>query len=50
MSKRFLLATAVATLALAGAARAQESAVTRAVDAAKRFGSTTITVVAEAGL
>ena len=50
MLRRLLLATAIGTLAVAGATRAQESAATKAVEAAKQFSGSAITVVAEAGL
>jgi multiple sugar transport system substrate-binding protein len=48
--QRLLLATAVGTLVVAGAAHAQDGAAAKAVEAAKQFSGSTITVVAEAGL
>jgi multiple sugar transport system substrate-binding protein len=45
-----LLAMTVSTLATMGAASAQESAAAKAIEAAKQFSGSEITVVAEAGL
>lgn len=50
MLRNALLALTAGTLAAVGAAEAQESAATKAIEAAKQFAGTTITVTAEAGL
>ena len=50
MLRNALFAVTVGTLATAGAAKAQESAAAKAIEAAKQFGGSEITVVAEAGL
>ena len=50
MSRMLLLTTAVVALIGASAARAEEDAAAKAVEAAKAYAGTTITVTAEAGL
>ena len=50
MLRNALFAATVGTLATVGAANAQESAAAKAIEAAKQFAGTTITVTAEAGL
>ena len=50
MLRNALFAVTVGTLATVGAAKAQESAAAKAIEAAKQFAGTTITVTAEAGL
>ena len=50
MLRNALFAVTVGTLATVGAANAQESAAAKAIEAAKQFAGTTITVTAEAGL
>ena len=50
MLKRLIFGAAVALVAGTVAAQAQEGAASKAVEAAKQYSGTTITVVAEAGL
>jgi multiple sugar transport system substrate-binding protein len=50
MLRRLMFTTALGVLALGTAARAEDDAATRAVEAAKQFAGTTITATAEAGL
>ena len=50
MLRRTMLLVTASILAAIGGAQAQESAATKAIEAAKQFSGTEITVVAEAGL
>jgi multiple sugar transport system substrate-binding protein len=50
MLRRMLLATAIAAMALSQPARAEDDAAAKAIEAAKQFSGTAITVTAEAGL
>jgi multiple sugar transport system substrate-binding protein len=50
MLQRLVLAAALGALTASGSARAQESAASKAIETAKQFAGSEITVVAEAGL